>query len=145
MSKDELSEYWDDYLKILYTELNNLQIRNLDKSYKIWARVKKLKFSRNLTLWEIKIENLQKMREDCMRTQIWKKEIAFIEKLNMDQPRKNAIAKYLNKLNGVEEEEMNRQGVKVASRLLRKSREPGLTGGVSLHILNNLYRADFAK
>ena len=136
MSKEELSEYWEEYCNVLYNELKNPQIRNLDKSYKIWARVKKLKFSRNLTLWEIKIENLQKMREDCMRTQIWKKETAFIEKLNMDLPRKNAIMKYLNKMNGVEEEEISKEGIKAAHKIIGRSSASG--GGVRAS-LNKLF------
>lgn len=123
-------EMMAEYCNVLYNSLSNMQTKDIDKAYKVWARVTDLRFSQGLQIWEFKIENLQKVKEDCLRPQIWKRETAFVEKINMNSIRLKEIKKYEDKLLGKDNtEEINLEGLKAANKFLGK----GLTRSSRSH------------
>ena len=73
-----------EYSNTMHMYQSKVQTKDIERAYKVWARVSNMRFySNNIDIWEIKIENIQRVKEDCLRTQVWKRETAFVEKLEM--------------------------------------------------------------
>lgn len=51
-------EMMSEYCNVLYKYLDKMQTKDIDRAYKVWARVTDLRFSQGLQIWEFKIENL---------------------------------------------------------------------------------------
>ena len=51
-------EMMAEYCNVLYQDLSKMQTKDIDRAYKVWARVTDLRFSQGLQIWEFKIENL---------------------------------------------------------------------------------------
>lgn len=58
-----------EYSNAIHEFLHKIQTKDIERAYKVWARVTNMKFySNNIDAWEIKIENIQRVKEDCLRT-----------------------------------------------------------------------------
>lgn len=106
--------------------------------------MKKFVYSRNIVVWEIKFENVRKMKEDCMRQQIWKREISFIEKLDMSNTRIKEIKKYSDKILGIETDDKNNRGYDAAKKLFGGARR-GSVKKNSMSSVNNRFPKNFFK
>lgn len=48
-----------EYSNTLHGYLSKIQTKDIERAYKIWARVTNMRFySNNIDVWEIKIENI---------------------------------------------------------------------------------------
>ena len=86
----------------------------------------------------MKIENIQRVKEDCLRTQVWKRETAFVEKLEMNSARIKELKNYRDRQTGWEmNDEFNEEGLKAANKFLNKGNTKGskASSGVSVIIL----------
>lgn len=117
-------EFWMEYCRILYEELKNLKIRGIKNSYKVYTRLANFNFSRGVVIWELKFERIHRVKDDCLRHGVFRRETAFVEKLNICNKRLAKIDELKNKILGIEIVEFrNKRAFAVAQRLFGVKQE----------------------
>lgn len=115
-------EFWQEYCSILYEELKNIKMRDIKSSYKVDCSMKRHKYSHGIFVCEIKFEGIYKVKEDCLRVNLFKKETAFVEKLDMSELRLKELKKFADKILGIETDESNNRELAFAQRFLGASK-----------------------
>lgn len=82
------------YCNILYNYLSNIKIGDIAEAYKLGVTLNKLTFSLNIRIIEIRISLVQKVDLNFFKNKIFRREFAFVEKLDMNHVRINSIENY---------------------------------------------------